>query len=401
MLRANRNKYALRKIPARVSAIAALAFVCLAAQSSAEEDMRSLLQNASSAKTSAQRAQVITEIKNHPPKTEDEVEALANTIRNEPSTDLEEAALQSMMNVSPDSIELRGKYASLLDDKSDKVQIAAMNGCARLGNKDSATKILTMLKKRDRYNLFERTGIQKPSVESIAYAGAASDALASLGYQPALEEVLSRPEVMSFPSGGGTVVAKFGAAGLSKLVEVANAKDQRRRTALAGIERIQDRAAIPQLAELVKGSDTQLATMAANALGSMRQVTGSDEELSEAALKASLASQDENLRSAAYSALLMLNPQKNLQNAMPAIKKESGTVQLHIFYALMRHPVPEAVPALEQFIHDDEKQNPNVTMYRGAAAQAIFKATGRRVPYRGVETDRKLHSDPYDPDKIR
>lgn len=72
---------------------------------------------------------------------------------------------------------------------------------------------------------------------------------------------------------------------------------------------------------------------------------------------------------------------------------------LQFMYALIKHKdlAMPAIPHLKQFIADDGALQPNWTVNRKVAAQVVFALTGERVPYIGVEKDRQMYADPYDP----
>ena len=75
-----------------------------------------------------------------------------------------------------------------------------------------------------------------------------------------------------------------------------------------------------------------------------------------------------------------------------------GMSGVDFMYSLItnRDLAAPSIPHLKKFIEENGKSEPNWTNSRHVAAQVIFELTGERVPYRGVENDRRLYEDPYD-----
>ena len=99
--------------------------------------------------------------------------------------------------------------------------------------------------------------------------------------------------------------------------------------------------------------------------------------------------------------MMLSDPNLNCEEKLRQMR--TGTEGLDFFYALIKNPdlAMPAIPHLKVFITEDESVNPNSTVLRKVAAQVIFKTTGERVPYRGMENDRRLYMDPYDPSNHR
>ena len=153
--------------------------------------------------------------------------------------------------------------------------------------------------------------------------------------------------------------------------------------------------------QLTKDSDHDLANAAIRSLSGLATTSDANKQNVQGALEPFLHDNDSARRSLAYSGLFHSDPKKYYPITAAALQSESGTVRLQLLYAFSQHPSPESVDLLEQFILKNEKESPNDSSLRKVAAQVIFKATGRRIPYKGLEFEQKMSSDPYDPGVIR
>lgn len=346
----------------------------------------------------AVKEKAVFELKASSPHTRNDVKLLeqAAMLRDK---NIREAALEALANVSPESTELKSAYLELLDNKSEKIQVAAFKGCAALKNKEAAPKILDLLSDRSRFT-FIKGYFGGMGADDIDYSQQAAIALVELDYFEAIDELLSRDEIMAISSFGGPLLAKFGARALPKALTVARTDRSLRKDGAHGvIACMQDEAAIPDLIALLKDPDSEIILSAVSALARMPTTSEINKQFIEKALEEQLNNKNSYIRRKIYSGLLYHNPKKYLPLAMKALETDPF-VRLSIFYALMQNPVPEAVPALKQFILKDEIENPNSTNQRAVAAQAIYKISGERVPYKGIEKDKQLYPDPYDPNNF-
>ena len=312
-----------------------------------------------------------------------------------------DAVARLLGNPDPASKEaLAPVYLRLLDDKDEVIKGAAARACAKLHAREAAPKILEILSKAPREK-YSTTNPQWMTSEHMEFVNSAALALVDLGHEGALDEILSRDELMVNSSFGGPLVARYGAKALPKVLELARKKDQRRNGALAAIVALRDEAAASELIRLTNDDDREIARSAVHALADMPMKSAANIGLAGEVFKQKLSSTDKFTRGYAYSGLIRIDPAGGLPTAMESLRKDPA-VRLDILYALVRNPLKAAVPYLKDYIAEDEQWEPNDPTGRAAAAQAIFKATGERVPYKGVERELRLYEkglrpDPYDP----
>lgn len=312
-----------------------------------------------------------------------------------------DAATKSLANPDPASKEaLAPVYLRLLDDDDEVIKGAAARACAKLRVKEAAPKILEVLSKAPRAK-YTATNPQWMSIDHMEFVDSAAEVLVEFDDEAALDEILSRDELMVNSNFGGPLVARYGAKALPKVLELARKKDQRRAGALAAIVALRDEAAAPDMIRLADDGDQDIARSATHALADMPLKSEANIGLVRDLLKKKLTHSDRFVRGYAYSGLIRVDPAGGLPKAMDALRKDP-TIRLDILYALIRNPVKAAVPYLKDYIVEDEKWEPNDTTGRAVAAQAIFKATGERVPYKGAERELRLYEqglrpDPYDP----
>ena len=343
------------------------------------------------------KSKALDEIAAHSPQEEDDVDALVSAIR-DGDKGLQIAAMRSLRRVPRTAKKLKPQAEKLLNDSSEKVQLAGIIMADALEAKELAPKIRAKLAERPRFKV-RKNNFGGITPEALQYAEEAARVLVEMKDFDSIPELLSRDEIMGFSSFGGPLVAKFGARALPQAVALARQKETLRSDGgRSVISSMKDPEAIPQLIDLAHDSDGAIASAATLALSLIPTEIPADKAKVEAALFAQISNKDGDIRGSAYDGLLRINPRKHLPAALDALKKERE-VRLAIFYAIQKNKLTEAVPALEAFIKEDEVKHPNWTNQRAVAAQTIFKLVGKRVPYKGVERDRRVYPDPYDPSK--
>ncbi len=303
------------------------------------------------------------------------------------------AALHALDSASDKQIHLKKNYLLLLNTNDKELQRVGMNVLAKMHAREAAPKILDLMKKVPKRRLEKFIWMDEMKT-STPFLYSTAEALVKLDYVEAADEILSRDEIMANSNYGGSLVAKFGAKVMPKLLENYGKGGKSRDGALAAITHMKDEAAIPQLLPLTQNKDEELRKSALSALIFMPNIPEAYKDGIIRTLTPMMKDSNSSIRSRAYTGLIQLDNKKYLLPAMQALKKDSD-VRLDILYALYRNPNPDAVPYLEEFIKYDETQRPNASYLRSTAAQAIFKAIGKRVPYRGLEKDQKKYKDPY------
>ncbi|HXT02444.1 MAG TPA: hypothetical protein VN915_17355 [Elusimicrobiota bacterium] len=342
------------------------------------------------------------------PKKPEDVQNLVGTVRalSAPGTkaqkkSVRDIAARSLGNPDPASKEaLTPVYLRLLDDSDETIKGAAARACAKLHATEAAPKILEVLSKAPREK-YSATNPQWMTPDHMEFVDSSAEALVELGHDAAIDEILSRDELMVNSSFSGPLVARYGAKALPKVLELARKKDQRRNGALSAIVALRDETAAPDLLRLTNDDDKEIARSAIHALADMPMKSVANIVQARELFKQKLSSADRFIRGYAYSGLIRVDPSGGLPTAMESLRKDPA-VRLDILYALIRNPLKAVVPYLKDYIAEDEKWEPNDTTGRAVAAQAIFKATGERVPYKGVERELSLYEkglrpDPYDP----
>jgi HEAT repeat protein len=306
-------------------------------------------------------------------------------------------AIERLSRVSPQRLDLKQTAVDLLDDKDVKVKLAAIRACRALNASEAVPKLRKMLKGGPRFNFTrESTGGLTLDVSNLHMEVAS--ALVQFKDTDSMDEILSRDEIMGISAFGGPLVAKYGASVLPKALDIARKNDARRHGALQAISWMRDESAVPQLAPLIEDKDKEIASAATRALGSIAKDAGlTNRRLAFDALDKAVHSQTEYVRMNAYEAEIESRESNEFPVTLDMIEKEKGVARLHIFYGLMNSKRTEMVPVLKKFIQQDEIEHPNSTTDRIVAAQTIYRLIGERVPYRGLEKDRKIYRDPYDP----
>lgn len=368
--------------------LAMVAFAGMATSTQAES-LTHIIEKGKSDNQQERRAALVA-LRMARPNTEAEVRSLLAVVHGKDEAAME-AAAKALENVSEDAAHLKAVYVSLLDNDSERVQLAAINGCSRLKASESAPKVRVMLKSHRPLVLT----VKGMTPDDMRFAGTAAEALATFKYYPALDDILSRDEIMGMAHFGGPLVARFGAKALPKAVELARQNNKRRQGGLVAISHMVDVAAISDLTDLVSDNDPEIASAATAALSKMRGVHDQDREVIIKALMRAAKSSNRSARGNAYAGLLNVDPQGTLPILQDVLRKDA-LARLDILNSIMANRIVAAVPLLETFIRQNEKDEPTDSDHRAVAAQAIYKLTGKRVVYKGLERQQRLYKDPYE-----
>jgi HEAT repeat protein len=328
------------------------------------------------------------------------------------------------------SAELVSKYKSLLDDTDTDVQAAAILACGKLKLTDSTSKIVSLLNResetvqiaaiRTSENLnaagaaprifeilqhqprhhFSANSADGATPTKMQLSWSAARTLTTFRYSDALDELLSRDEILGMGSFGGPLIAEFGAQAIPKVLPIARTAGSRQGGALSVIAHIKDASAIPELLALAADNDPGIQEASISALAEMPVKSDAEKNQIETLLIQQMHSTNPNIRGYVYRGLIRGNSDRYLDILMAAARSDTAA-GLDIFYGLMNHPNPRAIPYLKEFIAFDETKNPAVTLRRSVAARAIYKISGEKVPYKGVERDladakKGFRTDPYE-----
>lgn len=343
------------------------------------------------------RSKALDELSAREPESAEDLAAIVDAIKTK-DKGVQAASFKALRRVRKISRHLTPQVGKMLDDSSEQVQLGGIIAAGQLQDSTLAPKLRSRFKQRPHFKIKKKDfGGIKPN--DLQYAEEAATALVALDDFESVDELLSRDEIMAFSNFGGPLVARFGAKALPKAVLLARQKGTLRSDGgRSVISSMRDPAAIPALVELGKDSDNAIASAAILALSNIPTPSEQDRQIVESALLEKSNSKERYIRGPALDGLLKLNPEKHLPAALEAVKSDDSA-RLDVLHALVKHKVVASVPALESFIKEDEQREPNWTVNRKVAAQTIFKLTGRRVPYLGVEKDRRVYPDPYDPTK--
>lgn len=332
----------------------------------------------------------------HGPQTPDEVQALATKLRAAKNDERGRIILQ-LTDVSAGAAELKPAYKQLLDDKDKDVRIAAINVAAKMKMSETVPQIRAFLKNEPKRKISRK---QSPptlqEMEDLQYTCDAAKALIDLGDFDSVDEIISHDLFMM--NSGGQFLAKFGAKVLPKVLQHANDGEMQRTGARGTIYFMRDEAAIPQLTDLLNGTDSEYAAASAKALSTI--LAASKSASNKSAIAAQLEKQQGNksyqVRMGVYGGLLAADPQKYGAPIFKKLSKEDGYVQLDVVGSISQYRIKGLGPLLEQFIKDDEAKNPIIHGVRTAAARALYLTTGKKVQYKGLEEDQKdNYSNPY------
>lgn len=334
-----------------------------------------------------------------PPKDADQVRSLAKAVR-EADEHSKPFLIDVLGNVSPGATHLQDAYRALLDDKDSGVQDAAIKAAARLKMKDAAPKIRRLLSQRKRYHLSNDHDIYKygrsADIAERNYELDAIRALIDLDDFDSIDEIMTHDEFMSEMP--GAALAKFGPRVLQKVISNAGNGWAQHVGAKSTISRMTDEAAVPTLLNILNGTDQEFAISAEDALSQIGEKTASDttRKLVANQLEAHFSDKNERMRIFAYRGLLNMDPGVYGSRILKAFDKENEVVQGYVLDSIALHPPKGIDLFLEQFIRDDERRHPGAyDDQRARAARIIFKATGRKVIYKGLEGELKKGKDPY------
>ncbi len=319
------------------------------------------------------------------PRTPNEIDELRTLCKGE-DKNIREEALRALGAVAEETPGLRAKYLDLLDDTDEQIQIIGLQAARKLKTKEAVPKAGELLRKRPRFHFNGRNPGGATSAD-ILFAREVGQTLVELGDNSALDEILSRDELMAVESVGGWLVAKYGHKALPKTLNVARSNSNRKSGAVAAISKMKDPESAPDLLELTQDQDTAIACAATRALAGMARKLPNKVSV-EARLNMMLDNPDRSCRAGAYLGLLSIDSKKYLAPTLEALTKpQMHVIRLEVLYWLIRNPMPEAIPYLEHMMHEDEKLNQNDSNYRREIARTIYKISGKRVPYKGLEQD--------------
>lgn len=386
------------------ASLALLAFTLISTSALAwgeEEEAAGSLIKASKSNSQKEREAALDRLFKHRPVAPREVDELREAIKSGDRA-VREAALHSLANFPQDASSFKEKYLGLLDDADEDIQIVGIRAAREMKLSQAAPKVRKVLESRPRFN-FKGRDPGGATAAHLIFSREAAETLADLGDDSAIDEILSRDEIMAVPSVAGAVVSKYGHKALPKVLTVARSRSERRKGAIAVIENMRDPMAASDLLQLTHDGDKEIACSAAWAISGIGKGLPNKTEV-EARLGELREDKGELCVEAAYVGLLSIDSNRYLPNLMAALVKpdpQMGLIQLRVVYWLMQHPMPQAVPFLEKMIQADEEANPNDSGFRQEVARAIFKITGRKVSYKGLEKDLERHrkgigSDPYD-----
>ena len=338
------------------------------------------------------------QIWNMPPESPDEVKGLVKAIH-KADMGSKEHLLELLIQAFSGTVQLQPAYRELLNDKDKDVQAAAIEAVAKMGLKDAIPKIRNFLAQQPRNKLSEKLGIHSlEQAKDMAYTRVAAEALVELDDFGSVDELISRDYfMMNMP---GIVLSKFGAKVLPKVLQHSKDGKPQRSGARSTIGQMRDEEAVPALVDILNGLDYDFAADAAQALSAIGNETKSDEirRIVLAQLLAHLKHPDPHVRTAVYGGLLALDAAKYGPQILEALAHENGTARLNVLYAISNYRAKGVTPFLEQFIKKDEKWNPGPysTDLRALAARMLFRTTGKRVPYKGIENEFRKSKDPYE-----
>ncbi len=294
------------------------------------------------------------------PKTEQEIDFLIGAI-GQADKNVSQAAQQALLNVRDSN--LVPKIISVLENKDVKrskgsqedinVKAAAIGALGKLRDKRAVPALVKNLD------------------ESEFITGRASSALAEIGDESVIPELLSRIGKRNAPT--SLALAKFGAPALTQIVkQIEVEKGKRKRTVSAegederfrliqSIVFIKDPQAAPQLRDLLKNEDSEVREAAVRALGNMGEL-----DIAEA-----LKDEDSVVRMHVLYATIKVNDPALIPLLIKAfLNDKSEGVRTTAINVLGEKKSLEAVPVLEEALKDDNRE------IRTAAKRALAKITG-------------------------
>lgn len=340
------------------------------------------------------RDSALESLKKFQPSSQEDIALLVDDVHRNQNISLE-AALESLARTPKGAVDLKNVVA-MLDDKDARIQIAGIKLLGAWNARGTAPRLRKMLfsaprPKSTSYNA--KTG-EAPSGMEVQFSLVST--LSIFGDLNAVDSLLSEKE-MPF---AGLMVAQFGAGVLPTVIPLARRhaigrNDARKRQALEAIRYMRDEEAIPQLIQLI--GDPELYEAAISSLKYMSPKTEDKVKLIDAAIDTASKSEREYVRMWATEARMSRPKPRAPLLTLEDIRSVNSSERLRIFYGLMQSERTDAIPVLKEFIKENERIEPNWTTERQVAAQAVYALTGEMVPYRGVENDRRIYPNPYDP----
>jgi HEAT repeat protein len=291
-------------------------------------------------------------------------------------------------------------FAELLESEDRQIRRAAvsvLHSWGARGTKGKIRNLLISLPGPKAWDYDMRTGRIPTGLEEhvgLVRALADFDSLDSL-------EDLIKDEKLSY---GSYLASQFGAKALPVLEQFARDSnvplaDRAKRS----IGFIRDDAAIPGLVDLLN-EDGDIGGYAAEALKYMPTASQRNREAIDSALNVASRSTNPAVKKMALSAVNSRSGENAPSLTLESMVSLNRLDRLTLFYDLMQSGRKEIVPVLKEFIAWDEKahSNPLDTNQRKVAAQTIYRLSGERVHYLGVERDIEgfeacLYPDPYNP----
>jgi len=289
------------------------------------------------------------------------------------------------------SISVRGDTAA-----QSSVQISSMVSMAQSAKGNERAKAISaihpILSAQPHYK-FSANGFSSKPVpfgsESFQLEQQSMQALIDLGDESAIDEILSRDELVVGANAMPLIVSKFGARALAKVAAIGKDKnDPRNIYAHRAIASIRDENAVPQLIQMLK--DPDLHSSSAYALGQIGAVSTVAERAVDSSYNAmTLRDKADYLHQvivissgARASSPRPMNTQtmtKATNLLSESIKERDSLVEYETLQALVATRDPRIVPILENYLKDPQlpQRDPQL-LDRTLAAWGLWKITGKR-----------------------
>lgn len=355
----------------------------VSAQNDARPPLGQLLEDARGS-DAQKKGQAIQSLRSRRPSSSADIQSLLRSARGGDAR-LKEAVAESLGLIPAEKTEFKDAVIALLDDKEPALRLAAVRGCRTWNARETAPRLRKLLHEAPRSGSKSPVAGDTPSL-LLRLTMELASALAQFKDLSAVDEILSRGELMSQDAFIGPILARFGADILPKIIASAKKGVVPASTASSAISSMRDEDAIPGLAALIDDPNDPFAAAAARALDLITPRSPVHKRAKEAALEKLAASKNESEPPST------LNTLSEPPITLEAIRRENRAGRLAMFYSLVSAGREEAAPMLKEFIAEDDQQD---TTDRKAAGQAIFRLTGERVQYMGIESDRQLNGDPY------
>ena len=309
--------------------------------------------------------------------------------------ELEGAALYALENMdSSVNEDVKKKAVALIDINDDTSELRLLRTVLRANVKNKfpgatqkirqrlAREPKTKIKTGDDLKYGWKNNWEKG--RRIGLIGRLAQALAESGDRESMENLFALDEVLATP-GGPSILLSFGKDSLLYEVERYEREEGlRKEGCLAVVSMSRSDDSIPVLKKLTGHENRNLRYAALNALV-LAKADGTESLLEGAAKTDS----DEALRRFAQGELIRLNPSRHLEEIKTTLSGSDRKEQLRLLLLIARKPPQGSEGALENFIKDDEKANPDDPDLRAYAAAALWRLTGRKYEYsRGVASHR-------------